>query len=749
MTEDTPTYDTGPLALYTPSLMSPERLEQLFVAREDVLDDLVRRIETSATSSSRRHRLLVGRRGAGKTHLMALAAHRARQLPGFGDTFLLSWLPEDPWVVDDVDDLLRLVLDHLDPAAEWDRTHDPEQALLRTADGRPVVVLMENLDQILEAIGRPGQQRLRRLLESERTLLLLATTTQLSHDLVDESVPFHGFFDTSPLEPFTVDEAREQLTAIARERGDDALAEYLSTREGTARLRTVTHLAGGQPRIWSLLSGAMDVAGLDDVVSLLLPKIDELTPYYQEQLARLSPQQRKVVRHLGEANHACSVKDIATATGIAERTIGRTVRDLVARGWLSEVDSPLLQYVDGRLTYYELAEPLARVVFQVKLARGEPVELLVDFLRAWFDIDELAGSNSEHLQLATGFEYLRAAIERFVPRMIPDGAIRTAAPTLQPEHGHLLEAVDDALAQLQSGNADSAFLLPTPTRLHIEHCLATGFTVGLLRLSLHGIAPHSEAASWLNRARDLAADELVDRWLLDVMIARWLALDGELESATALVKETVTANILEIGTFSTFDVYRLVPPDFFDLSTWIIGSQSGIERLRPWHSVIIQDLISCMTATRLAILGVASQLKSPAPNNYVSQGMMGYRPGSGRLPLPTDGPLELRQAIRRNNHIDEIFKAMLLVEDNEHQASLALLNNYRDDVIDLPGTHVASIAHRVAGAMATYASSPDHALAMVNELAVTLGSQRHPQYNLFVAHVHELADRWRASADGA
>src|SRR5262249_51766968 len=43
----------------------------------------------------------------------------------------------------------------------------------------------------------------------------------------------------------------------------------------------------------------------------------------------------------------------------------------------------------GRTAYYELREPLMRLCLEVKESRGKPLQIIVDFLRRWYNRDEL------------------------------------------------------------------------------------------------------------------------------------------------------------------------------------------------------------------------------------------------------------------------------------------------------------------------------------------------------------------------
>ena len=369
-------------SIYTPSTLSAEALEELFVAREPILEQIAARIADASKGPSRNHTLLVGPRGAGKTHLIAMAYNRAMLTQTRGlepvtgkrnsktqsatkqRSFQLSWLPEDPWGIASYRHLLLAILAGLGPADDQSvsrtlKEEDLENQLTAAAsnDG-PIVVFLENLDQILEAITNKGQQRLRHLAQSG-ALLFVASTTRLSRALASVDGPLYGFCTETELAPLTVDEATEMLTKIAQRRGDSQTVAALDTPQGLSRVRTVEHLAGGQPRIWSILA-SLSIDGAISTTDALLATFDHLTPYYQEQLSRLSPNQRLIISALIDEDRALTVKDIASVTGIDQRSVSGTLTELRARRWVQPVDSFFTRKLtDKRLTYYDLAEPLA------------------------------------------------------------------------------------------------------------------------------------------------------------------------------------------------------------------------------------------------------------------------------------------------------------------------------------------------------------------------------------------------------
>ena len=525
------------ISRFTPSTMPEDLLARLFVVRQPDLESLMKRVGDLGATPSPHHTLLVGPRGAGKTHLISLVYHRAKQLADAHKNARLriAWLPEDPWTIVSYARLLAAILERVAPDTEVKSADEAElDARLRSTSRKdgPVLVLMENVDQILDALGEVGQQKLRNLLQTESGVLIIGSTTRLDRSLSSHAAPFFGFFDTIRLEPFSPEEAREMLTALAREADNAELAERLSSSGALARIHTIAHLAGGQPRLWALLGSALTVEELRDLAALLLSRFDDLTPYYQEQLARLSPLQRLVVAELAAADRPLPVKDIAERVGSDQRSVAKAVGDLAERGWLKPVSTIFTELLDRRRTYYDLAEPLARLAFQIKESRGEPLPLVVDFLVNWFDADQLRSSD--------GSDYGRVALMRMEQDEVGGLARRlTSLPTSRIPSLDLLGQVEDALAAFSAGDAEPVMALRSTLRQAIELRAHDEGGIVSVRLELLedalrevGDVPRGDTNSaWVGRAERLDAETQSPQSRL--MLVRWLAASWRFDEAEA------------------------------------------------------------------------------------------------------------------------------------------------------------------------------------------------------------------------
>ena len=526
---------TASISRFTPSTMPEDLLERLFVVRQPILERLMDRVANLGTTPSPHHTLLVGPRGAGKTHIISLVYHRSKKLIAQGSGFQIAWLPEDPWTIMSYRHLLSEILRAINPDQRPQSRDEAElDAQLRAVikENGPILILAENFDQILDALGEQGQQKLRHLLQTGSNILIIGSTTRLDRNLSDHSHPFFGFFDTIRLTPFSPEEARKMLVALAIEGKDDRLKNKLSDDATLSRICTIAHLAGGQPRLWALLGSALTVEQLDHLAELLLSRFDDLTPYYQEQLARLSPQQRLVVAELASADRPLAVKELAGRIGADQRSVAKTVGDLTDRGWLEPISTIFADLLDRRRTYYELAEPLARLAFQIKESRGEPLPLVIDFLINWFDADQLRASDKSAYGQAALMEMEQDEVGGLVRQLtsLPD----SRAPSLD-----LLGQVEDALAAISDGDAEPIMSLQSTLRQAIEHRAGPSLNIAPIRLELLesaleevGDVPRRQSsAEWVARAERL--DREVHSSGSRLMLVRWLAASWRLDEAEA------------------------------------------------------------------------------------------------------------------------------------------------------------------------------------------------------------------------
>lgn len=408
---------------YSPGNLTPEALQQLFVGRDVLLEEILDKIRTAATGDAKHYLVLIGARGMGKTHLLALVDHHLRtksELVAIADRLRVAYLNEEEWGVASFLDFLRVILRALAAyhgapdllakvqqvtslfARNPDGARDlAERTLLDFIEDRTLLLLCENLADLMEGLGDEGQKRWRSLIQEHPFWEIVATTPNLSSAIKDHDSPFYGFFTVRQLDLLTVDEAIDLIRRKAMLEDRAELARFAQSPTGRARVRALHYLAGGNHRALITLAEFLTVESLDELSVPFLKMVDDLTPYYQERMKSLSGLQRKIVDYLSRQRLPVPVKQVAEECLVTPQSAAKQIGELVTAGFIRR--NP-----QGRETYVELAEPLMRICVEVKDNRTKHIRLFVDLLKGWFTLKELTG----RMQFLVGSDDTTRTVDR-------------------------------------------------------------------------------------------------------------------------------------------------------------------------------------------------------------------------------------------------------------------------------------------------------------------------------------------------
>ncbi len=383
------------ISRYSPSQTAPELLEVISVGCEPLLQNVLEKIADSATSEATHHVLLYGPRGVGKSHFISVLHHRLVSDKKLSDSVHIAWLNEDETNTSLVQFCVRIYgsLCEWYPdeySAAWLDDlldHPPEEIadvllhrLVARFKTRKLVILVENLNLLFENLGKDGQHALRTLLQEHPFACLIATSQQLFQAISDRSEPFFGFFQQIPLKPLTLSDAQQLLVNIAECRGQVDLARFLNTPDGQGRVRAIYDMAGGNHRIFVVLSSYLTRESLDQLASPFQRTLDDLTPYYQLPLRSIAPLQQQIVEVLCREQGTVNPKEIARRLLVDQRSIGKQVRVLEESGYLTSTRR-------GRETFYELREPLLRQAHDIQ--QHSFLQMLIEFLSSWYEPDKV------------------------------------------------------------------------------------------------------------------------------------------------------------------------------------------------------------------------------------------------------------------------------------------------------------------------------------------------------------------------
>jgi tetratricopeptide (TPR) repeat protein len=378
------TADRAVLLSFTPSAQDVEVLEALTVGRQALIRELLDDVDELVRRGNRHHRLIIGPRGIGKSHLLTVLADRASKR--YGDSEIqIFLLPEDLWGIRGLVDLAQAM--GYEPASPADAPPSveerAEQWLRRLPVGSgPVVLLLENLDVVLRSIGLSSTRRLRSLLE-DCSILLIASAPQLFDSVLEVRESFFGFFDIATLEELSTDDALELFCRLAALWGDGELLGFLNTAQARDRVEAIRVIAGGHPRIWTLFAGCLSVSSIDLLVPLFIETVDHLTPYYQSLISSLSSDEQAIVVALCRTRGGHTGAEIGIMARLDDDATTSALRDLERKGFVRRLDSSKDRRAEPAW-WWELREPLMRLAMDIKESQGRPIGVVVEFLREWY-----------------------------------------------------------------------------------------------------------------------------------------------------------------------------------------------------------------------------------------------------------------------------------------------------------------------------------------------------------------------------
>ncbi len=384
------------LSAYTPSNMSEETLEKMFVQRQQLLKQSVASVEESLTNDKKNHLLFIGARGCGKTHLITMMINRLKKSPAIDD-LIIVWLGEDD-VVMNLTNFAVLIINKMASAYPQRFNNDcldiakgksPDDItdiifadIKRQVGDATLLVVKENMNEVFAGLKDLGQKRLRAYLQENSHISLLGTSQKLFEGVSSRNSAFFGFFDITHLQKLSVDEASQLISNIASIKQDQELVDFLNSSQGNYRIRALHYLAGGNHRLYVELASFLTKSSLDDFVEAITQLADHLTPYFQERIRALSTQQAGIIQKLCDLNGAIQVKVIAESLFLDERAVASQLKNLKDMGYV-------IVHKRGREAYYEIAEPLLRLSLEVKNNHGQPLKIIASLFRAWFSDDEL------------------------------------------------------------------------------------------------------------------------------------------------------------------------------------------------------------------------------------------------------------------------------------------------------------------------------------------------------------------------
>ena len=379
-------------------LQSDEEIREQFVVRAAELATALEILRGNIDADSCQHTLIVAPRGRGKTMLLARIAAELRADADLASRLLPVRFMEESDEVFSAADFWLEVLFYLanaiakqdaglarnlratrdDLASRWRERELDERArvaVLEAAEalGRRLVLMVENLQALCANVDEDFGWKLRKTLQTEPQIILVASATSRFEGLEDAREPFFELFRIISLAPLDAAQCGSLWKVVS--------GEAASERQQ----RALEILTGGSPRYLVIVAGFARHRSLRQLMEELVQLIDDLTDTFRGYLEALPKTERRVFLAIADLWQPSSTGEIAARSRMDVRTVSTMLGRLVERRAVNRDGS-------GRKRLYEIAEPLYCIYYQLRRQRDEAtvVQGLLHFMTGFYSASEFS-----------------------------------------------------------------------------------------------------------------------------------------------------------------------------------------------------------------------------------------------------------------------------------------------------------------------------------------------------------------------
>ena len=545
-------FDQPPIRKFNPGTFQPdEEVMRQFVVRNHEFDIVLEVLRGNIDSHSCQHVLVVAPRGRGKTMLLARIAAELRIDDALSQRLFPVRFMEESQEIFTLADFWLESLFHL---AKESAAHDPElaqelrkthaaltvrwreetleqharAAVLEAADrlGRKLVLMVENLQALCESVDADFGWKLRGVLQSEPSIILLATATSRFAGLDDAHQPFFELFRIVNLEPLDTEACRRLWHVVS---GDE-----VQGRE----IKPLQILTGGSPRLLVIIGEFARHRSLRQLLENLVKLIDDHTEYFRGHLEVLPQTERRVYLAVIDLWQPSSTGEVGARARMDVRTVSALLGRLVDRG-------VVVVEGRGRKRRYAAAERLYSIYYKLRRERDEAavVRNLIHFMAVFYSDTELAGMSDRLISEAAQSPFIRDGIEQAMAETPRIGSV--FAGMVRSDIGKVVSRFEDSEAsELQIQGAITLF--------------NKGVAQGQLGDSLAAIATYDEVVERVGDSdapelQDLAAKALFDKGLAQEQLGDSLAAIATYDAVVERVDDSDAPELQDLAAKALFN----------------------------------------------------------------------------------------------------------------------------------------------------------------------------------------------------
>ena len=433
--------------MFNPAIEDYKMLKEVVVEREDDLNSILERLESTPLKGTSRNFIVMGPRGIGKTHFLLLIYYEIKERKGLSEKYVSIKFSEEEYSIDSLAFFFIRIFEELsnELGSEKEKAQINEflelnsklenREFVNLADAfleklmhkhrKKIVLCCENLDEMFKRISssdKTDMGRLRSILQSRDYLLIMGSASTYFKEIKDYGEPFYHFFEHVRLSNLSDDGIEELIMKLAKiEDNKQVIKEFGKFR---GKIKIITHFTGGVPRLVRMVYYVIANLEITEVMEEFEKLLDEVTPYYQSRMMGLSPQQQKIMDVIALGEGTRTPTEIADAGRMDRAIVNAQVKKLSDAGFIQ-----LVKQRRRKERRYDITEKLFRIWREMRRAKGrERVKYLTDFLRVVYGDDDFErhlsavdkkffgcvkeGANSEAVRYLKECEYLKDIVPK-------------------------------------------------------------------------------------------------------------------------------------------------------------------------------------------------------------------------------------------------------------------------------------------------------------------------------------------------
>ena len=436
---------------YNPGFLSIDELVAIFCVRTAEYESLIEALR-ECTGSANTHQIVIGPRGSGKTSLLLRVAAELQRDADLSARFFPIVFAEESYEVSTAGEFwlecvsrlagqaprqegsvdLRRTFEELHTVHDDRSLEDRCLGVLQDFADREekrLVLIAENLNMMFRDIGDDDAGwRLRKVLQTEPRIVLLASATSRFEQMTDPKEAFYELFRVIQLQPLDTEDC----------------ATLWQTVSGQVRapqtIQALRILTGGNPRLLTIVARFGANLSFRALMTDLLNLVDDHTEYFKSHLDALPAQERKVYLALADLWKPANAREIAERARLGSSKCSAQLARLVDKGAV-EVSGG-----SARRKLYYLTERLYNIYYLMRRARGPAplIDALIRFMEAYYSTDELREFGARTAREALGIDGGALTLYRMVFERL------VGLPSLEEHRNELLALAPPAFAHTPS-----------------------------------------------------------------------------------------------------------------------------------------------------------------------------------------------------------------------------------------------------------------------------------------------------------